>query len=271
MTEEDQVENYLIFDRVVQGKVEQHFGTTLIIPAYNEEKRIGHFLSSLVSILPESSEIIVVFDGNDGTPEVIKSFGNRIKLIQFPRRLGKGAAIIEGFKRATGEVVGFVDADGAIPSSEVFRLSKMVSEDVPCVIGSRWVRNAKIISQEPLLNVIAGRAFHYLNYLVLGLRVKDTQCGLKFFHKSILDRILPEVTLTNRMIDVALLYHIELLRKNISEVGIKWSHRPGTKLPILRVIPIMFALLIGLRLLNSHRLKKRFKFLSKAYSDINFV
>ncbi len=257
------------FDQLVSKYVKNKYHTSIVVPAYNEENRIGPFLRALNDTLPENTEIIVVFDGNDNTPEIVRSFGERMKLIQFSRRLGKGGAILEGFKRAKGEVVGFVDADGAIPASEVLRLSSLVTERNSCVIGSRWVQSSRIGIKEPTLNVLAGRVFHYFVYLILGLKVKDTQCGIKFFHKSILQALCKKVTISNRMIDIAILYHVKLMKRSIQEIGIEWNHAYGSKLPIWKVMPLMFATLLGLRLIHSGRFGNKFFALSKINSEIS--
>lgn len=268
MSEQLKEESKGAFSDLFEDRVDQEFSQTIVIPAYNEEKRIGPFLESLIITLPETTEIIVVFDGSDDTPKIVKSFGERVKLMKFRNRLGKGGAIIEGFKHSKGEVVGFVDADGAIPPAEVQRLAAIVTEDNPCVIGSRWVKSSKVEIPEPIPNIFAGRVFHYLTFLVLGLKVKDTQCGIKFFHRTLLQQLIKKVTIKDRMIDIALLFHVKLLRKRITEVGIHWKHVPGTKLPILRIIPIMFAILVGLKLIHSSKFKKNFLFLSQVYAEI---
>lgn len=270
MTLELREEPDYLFDQIISEYVEQRYLTSIIIPAYNEEQRIGPFLKSITESFSGNTEIIVVFDGNDNTPEIVKSFGNRVKLIQFSKRLGKGGAIIEGFKQAKGEVVGFVDADGAIPASEVKRLSSMVTDENPCVIGSRWTRTSRIESSEPILNVFAGRVFHYLVFLILGLKIKDTQCGIKFFHRSILNSLLKRITIKSRMIDVVLLFHVKLLKKNIREVGIRWKHVSGTKLPIMKIIPFMFATLVGLRLVHSDFLRQKTNSIVRFQFDLRY-
>ncbi len=259
--------NYKESTHFPETNTNHKYSSSLVIPAYNEERRIRPFLNSLLSVLPDSTEIIVVFDGDDGTPEVVRSFGERVQLLQFPHRIGKGGAIIEGFKKSSGSVVGFVDADGAISATEILKLESMVSAECPCVVGSRWVKSSVVETPEPVLNVFAGRVFHYLVYLILGVKTKDTQCGVKFFHRTLLDSVINQVTVKNRMIDVALLYHTKLLNCKITEVGITWRHVEGTKLPILKVIPLMFATILGLRVIHSRRFRDTFMPLSQVYSD----
>ncbi len=243
---------------------------SIVIPAYNEEARITPFLESLLEISPPATELIVVSDGNDRTSDIVKSFGESIKLLHFDSRLGKGGAILEGFRAAKGEVIGFVDADGSIPANEVFRLASMVTLDNACVVGSRWCKDSKIIYPEPILNAIAGRFFHYLTFLILGIKAKDTQCGLKFFHKNILQVIAKRITVKSRMIDVALLYHTKLLKKKINEVGIIWAHKDGTRLPIMKSIPLMFATLIGLKVIHSSKRITMQGLVNRVSKDIRF-
>ena len=219
----------------------QEYKYSIVIPAYNEEKRISPFLKSILEEAPSSTEIIVVCDGNDGTADVVRTFGNRVKLVTFFQRQGKGGAIIEGFKIARGEVIGFVDADGAIPAYEVFRLASLTDKDHPCVIGSRWVKGSVIEYPEPVMRVIAGRVFHYMTFMVLGLIYKDTQCGVKFFHKNLLKVLVKRVQVKSWMIDVALIYHTRLLNIPITEVGIRWSHQDHSRLPVFRAPFMMFA------------------------------
>ena len=243
---------------------------SIVIPAYNEEYRIEKTLVDLLKILEPNDEIIVVFDGNDNTPDVVRRVSPQIKLIISPTRLGKGGAILEGFKVASHDIVGFIDADNSVKAEDVLKLAEMVSFEEPCVIASRWVRSSEINKREPFLNVFAGRMFHYLLFIVLGLRVKDTQCGAKFFHKSLLDLILDKITVKNRVFDVAILFQTSGLNKPIKEVGIRWSHDNNTRLPIRKVIPLMFATIIGLRVVHSKRLKVKEDIIRKLSDEFDF-
>ena len=235
----------------------QEYKYTLVIPAYNEEKRISPFLKSILEEAPASTEIIIVCDGSDRTADIVRTFGNRMKLITFSQRQGNGGAIIEGFKLANGEVVGFVDADGAIPAYEVFRLASAVDQNNPCVIGSRWVRGSVVEHPEPVMRIIVGRVFHYMTFMILGLRYKDTQCGVKFFHKNLCKVLVKRVQVKSWMIDVALLYHTKLLNLPIAEVGIRWSHQDHSRFPVLRAASMMFATLVGLKFVHSAKARLR--------------
>jgi dolichol-phosphate mannosyltransferase len=223
---------------------------TVVIPAYNEEKRIGPILEGLVGS-QKVDNIIVIFDGNDRTPEVARTFGDIVKVYSYPSKLGRGGAIIEGLKMTNSDVVTVVDADNAAPWYEVVRLSQMVTINSPCVIGSRYTKDAKLLKRESYFKILAGRVWHYLIFFILGLEYKDVQCGLKCFRKEILKEVLPSVTITNRLFDVDLLFNIKKRGYKITEVGIDFVHNSDSRMPYLHVIPLMFLYLFGIRLAHS--------------------
>ena len=228
---------------------------SVVIPAYNEENRIRNTIRDLLPLLKEEDQVIVVFDGNDHTPDVVRSFGERVELLLSDRRLGKGGAILVGFQNCRNEIVGFIDADNAVPVEDALKLALNLNTETPCVIGSRWVRSSRVLRNEPLFNVFAGRIFHYIVYLVLGIKAKDTQCGAKFFTSEIIKEIIPKITIKSRMIDIALLYHVKLLGKEILEMGITWKHSDETRLPIMKAIPLMLATVFALKISHHHKLR----------------
>lgn len=233
---------------------------SIVIPAYNEEKRISQTIKDLVENMPEISELIVISDGTDGTAKIAKKISEKVKVIEYARRLGQGGAVIEGFRQAKGDVVCFIDADGAAPWYEVNRICSLVNDESPVVYGSRWVEGAKIGKKERLRNIVGGRIYHYLAFLILGVKEKDSFCGLKAFKRDIALELCKRVTLTDRTFNIGISYNLKLMGIDIKEVGIEWSHRDGTQLHVsLKVVIVMFLTLIGLRLAhckNCNRFKK---------------
>ncbi len=246
-----------------------HFNDTgsfsIVIPAYNEENRISPILKGLNG--NESiKEIIVIFDGNDNTPKVAESIGKNIKVIKYSKKLGRGGAIIEGLKAASGDVVVYADADNAAPWYEVLRLAKMVNEDNPCIVGSRWRRDSNLIKREGAFKIFVGRIWHYLIYFFLNVETKDVQCGLKCFSKELISEVLPSITTSNRLFDVDLIYNIKQKGYKIKEIGIDYNHNEDTKMPYIHMIPVMFLYLFGIRFAHS-RFGQRFKKLLKLASN----
>src|SRR3989338_7771872 len=121
------------------------FMFSLIIPAYNEEKRIVPVIKNFLKDFSEI-EIIVVANGcRDKTVEIVSSCKDkRVILLDFKDKLGKGGAIIEGFKKSKGSIIGFSDADQAVAPMDFKTLISFLA-DYDVVIGSRKIKVASII------------------------------------------------------------------------------------------------------------------------------
>lgn len=243
----------------------------MIIPAYNEEDRIGSTIKELELNIPEIREIIVVFDGSDKTPEVAKSAGNKVKVLKFNNRLGKGGAVLEGFKVATCPIVCYMDADGSSPWYEVKEVCSRVSPECKSAVGSRWMESSRIITPEPFFNRLSSRLFHYIVFAVLGIKTKDPQCGLKAFTIEAAEELSQRIRITNRTFDIALLFHLNRMGIRPVEIGIEWSYDSNTRMPILKVIPMMLMTIIGLRLRHGEKVSKTMKKkLDEIYEDFGF-
>lgn len=242
---------------------------SLIIPAYNEENRIGSFLKSLISNLNSLFEVIVVCDGNDLTAKIVNQVDPKIKILEFNDKLGKGGAIIEGFRAARGDIVGYVDADGSIPWYEIQRAFSSVSKVTPVIVGSRWLRSSKILHKQPWHRIILGRLYHYLTFALLGISVKDTQCGLKVYRFDVVQAVLRNIRLRNLSVDTAFLYHCKELGIRIKEMPIEWKDIPGSKFSSGRTVFYMLLTLVGLKISHS-RFSNHFQgFISDTIDKIN--
>ncbi len=226
---------------------------SLVIPAYNEENRIRPFLEQLRDELSEGWEIIVVCDGNDKTAEIANSFDGRFDVYEYGSKLGKGGAILEGFRKAKGEVIGYVDADGSLDSNEIMKVFNSIERESPVAIASRWVKGSKIAVKQPLHRIILGRIYHYVTFAMLGIRQKDTQCGLKAYRRDVLNEIMQKLTLTNLSIDTAILYHCKLRSYRVIEIPVTWKDIGGSRFKPLRTAIVMLGTLVGLRL--AHKVK----------------
>lgn len=198
---------------------------TLIIPAYNEESRIRRVISSLAEF---PGTIIFVCDGSDRTADLIDEYSHshreaRIRCLRFNNRLGKGGGIREGFLAATTELVGFMDADGSTPLSEMKLLFERLS-DVDCAIGSRWVPGSDIPIRQGILRQVQSRTFNLIIRALFGLTFRDTQCGAKTFRKSAVDTILPEIRSRGFEFDVELLWRLREKGYSIQEYPIRWEN-----------------------------------------------
>ena len=124
---------------------------SVIIPAYNEENRIKETLISYLNFLKKKDikfEVLVVLNGCvDNTLKVVKSINSKnLRYKDYKEKLGKGGAILEGFKLAKGDYVGYVDADNATKADQMYSLFENIG-NYDCVIGSRWMKGSKIKKQ----------------------------------------------------------------------------------------------------------------------------
>ena len=243
---------------------------SIVIPAYNEEKKIERTLNEYILFLnnnyKEEYEIIVVPNNcNDRTFEVAKKVAKKhkqIKIKNIPYYVGKSGALIEGFKLANGELVGFTDADNSAPPESFFKLVGAMN-NFDGAIGSRWVKGADIEIKQPLSRRFFSRGFNYLVRFFLGLKYYDTQCGSKVFKGESLKRILPYLGKTRWAFDMDLLYRLKMINAKIREVPIRWRDDPRTSLNLKKAPIQMFLALVRLKLQYS-----KFKFLVDAYDKL---
>lgn len=180
-------------------------------------------------------EVIVVAEGTDGTEGIAREFGGddaRIRVIATQRRRGKGAAVRLGILAATGNIVGFMDADGKTPVAELDRLLPWL-RDVDVVIGSRAAPDARISRRQNWYRRGGSRVFAAYLHVLLGLReIPDTQCGLKFFRSDVARDLFRELTVDGYVFDVELLYLCTQRSIPIQQVGVQWSDDADSRLSL---------------------------------------
>ncbi|HII39494.1 TPA: glycosyltransferase family 2 protein [Candidatus Micrarchaeota archaeon] len=219
---------------------------SIIIPAYNEEKRIGATLEKLLDFLKQSEfcdsfEVVVVNNGPDGTPEVVCSFSKRderVRLVNFTRRLGKGGAVHEGFKAANGDCLIF-DADSSMPPSEIPKLIGALKE-FDIAIGSRHLPESKVVL--PFRRKLASDAFSLLTRIVGGLPYADTQCGFKAFRHDVVLCLLPKLREKQFAWDVEVLRVAQALGLRVKEIPIEWHYVSEGTVTLPRAAQMLFDL-----------------------------
>jgi glycosyltransferase involved in cell wall biosynthesis len=226
---------------------------TIVIPAYNEEKRIGKVLAELAA---DGGQYIFVCDGTDATEQMVREFsrsrpGLDLTCLSYGRRLGKGGAVIEGFSHASTPVVGFLDADGSTSLAQVFRLMRAL-DGADAVIGSRWLPGSVIPEPQGLYRRIESRIFNLVIRLLFGLRFTDTQCGAKVFKKSAVDAVLNEMTSTGFEFDVELLWRLSKKGYAVLECPITWQNQGESRVTAGDAFSMLSAL-IAVRIRRGHR------------------
>lgn len=210
--------------------------TSLIIPAYNEEHRIGGFLQSIVATAaptphPIPDEIIVVNDGSsDDTNRIVREFQHQlpqISVIEHKKNQGKGAAVRTGVLAAQGDHIIFMDADGATPITE---LPKMLAalRRADMAVGNRWLPGAQT-TRHSTLRRLSG--FTYRSYMRLfGIGHIDTMCGFKGFQRRIARSLFADLRETGWLFDTEICYRAVQQNVRIVNVPITWESKDGSKL-----------------------------------------
>jgi glycosyltransferase involved in cell wall biosynthesis len=231
----------------------------LLIPAYNEEARIGPVLRRYCEYFRAHYdgrfELVVVLNGcRDNTLGVVEAAAANfpeIRALEFINPIGKGGALIEGLKLArTSDLVGYVDADGATEPDAFHDLVRHCRE-VDCAIGSRWLPGAVIQQTQSLKRRIFSRCFHLLVELLFRMHIKDTQCGAKVMRRQAVESVHSALRIADVAFDINLLYSLKRNGFTIREVPTTWTDQIGTKIRLNKGAFGILLSVIRLRLIYS--------------------
>jgi dolichyl-phosphate beta-glucosyltransferase len=216
---------------------------SVVIPAYNEEKRLPSTLNRVVEYLDGRhfafAEILVVDDGSqDGTVAAVSGFAAShpcVRLLRNPGNRGKGYSVRHGMLEARGEWALFTDADLSSPIEEIEKLIEAAERNhAPLAIGSRALDRSLVGVHQPLFREYAGRFFNLVMRVVTGLPFHDTQCGFKLFQKEAARRIFSLQRLERFGFDAEVLYIAALLGFRAVEVPVRWNDVTGSKVGTLQ-------------------------------------
>ncbi len=227
--------------RALPVAIEPKRHLSLVIPAYNEEHRIGRTLEDDVAYLsqqPYSWEIVVVDDGSkDGTAALVtklsERYGTCIRLLRLPRNRGKGAAVQMGVVNASGRFIIVSDADNATPIEEVGRFLAKAKDD-EIIIGSRYVEASQVDKKQSKARILMGRLGNLLIRLFLIDGISDTQCGFKLFPCRIAHDLFSRQRVNGWGFDMEILSLAQRMDIRIHEQGVIWRDVPGSRLRPIR-------------------------------------
>lgn len=211
---------------------------SIVIPAYNEENRIGRTLAGTFEYLGAQSydsEVLVVNDGSrDRTAEKVLAFAERssgrLRLIENPGNRGKGYAIRNGMLQATGDIVLFYDADLATPTSEIVKVISPIAENrYDVVFGSRALDRSLIGTHQSALRETIGKAGNLIQFALTGLNFKDTQCGFKAFRREAAQTVFPLQQIDGFGFDPEILFIAKKQGWRLLETPVRWNHVEGSK------------------------------------------
>lgn len=209
---------------------------SVIIPAYNEERRIFKILEAAEDYLVGQNfdyEIIVVNDGSeDKTVEVAKSHSSGFKnflIIDNKNNQGKGAAVKQGMLAAKGDFRLFADADNSTPFEEFEKFIPFLQENYEVVFASRALKDSQVEKPQNFLKVFLGRLGNLLIRKILKLNITDTQCGFKCFKAMAAQEIFSQQKISGWSFDAEILVLAKKLGFKFKEVPVRWINEKSSR------------------------------------------
>ncbi len=234
----------------------------LLIPAYNEERRIEPVLRDYARYFKDhykgKFQLVVVLNGcTDNTLGVIQRVGAdypAVTALEFSAAIGKGGALIEGLKLAPlADIIGYVDADGATPPHAFHDLARRIDE-ADCVIGSRWLSDSVLHVEQSGRRQFASRGFHFIVQVLFRMNIRDTQCGAKVMRRQAVEKIHSSLRIADMAFDINLLYSLHRAGYRILEVPTEWTDKIGSKVTLFRTSLTMFLSVVRIWLIYSPKI-----------------
>ena len=235
---------------------------SIIIPAYNEEDRIGSSLDAIRDYLvtaPYSAEVVIVNDGSsDNTEKYVRSrdrefreLGIELRVLTNDPNRGKGYSVKRGITEAGGKIALFTDADLSSPITESPKLVEPIIENrADVTFGSRALNRNLIGEHQPFYREFGGRFFNLLLKTITKLPFQDTQCGFKAFRREEALRVFANQSIDGFGFDPEILYLAKKFGLRLVEVPVVWNDVPGSKvgnyaLASLRMVVDLFQIRIN--------------------------
>lgn len=233
---------------------------SVIIPAYNEEKRLPKTLDEIDKYLSQQSyhyEIIVVNDGSkDKTAQVTRNLIPKIKnlkLIDNKKNNGKGYVVRQGMLKAQGDFRLFTDADNSTSIDQIEKMWPEFKKGYDIVIGSRDIKGAVIAVPQPWWRRQLGNIFNLVVQLISGLwGIWDTQCGFKGFTAQAAKDIFSKAAINGFGFDVEILVLAKKMGYKFKEIPVVWINAPDSRVTfksmakmLIEVFQIKVNLILG--------------------------
>jgi dolichyl-phosphate beta-glucosyltransferase len=215
-------------------------GLSVVIPAYNERRRLAQTLGRVLASLerrPDGFEVLVVDDGStDGTAAVaaqlLAPLGGRGRVLRNVANAGKGASVRRGMLSARGRRVLYSDADFSTPIEEVEKLERALDDGAGVAFGSRAVDRRLLEVRQSRPRELMGRLFNVVVRLCAVTGVRDTQCGFKLFAGAMVVPVFSRARLDRFGFDVELIALALALGATIKEIPVRWRNSPDTRVTL---------------------------------------
>lgn len=221
---------------------------SIVIPVYNEERRIGRTLSRTIQYVRDRSidaEIIVVDDGStDNTVKIAKETSTGrfpVKILRNDKNRGKGYSVRHGILHSSGKYILFTDADSSTPIQEIRKLlPRLEKGECDVAIGSRALKGSKVRIRQPWFRMTMGKIFNLLVRIFLYTEFRDTQCGFKCFARKAAQEIFRLQKFDGFAFDIEIIAIAKLKGYRIKEVPVVWVNSLHSKVDPIRDASRMF-------------------------------
>lgn len=224
---------------------------SVVIPAYNEERRIEKTLRETYKYLRTQNyswEILVVSDGSrDNTANVVKELSSEIenlRLIDNKENHGKGYVVRQGMLEAKGNFRVFTDADNSTSIDQVEKMWPEFEKGYDVVIGSRDIKGAVLPVRQSWIRMRVGDVFNLMVQIICGLwGIWDSQCGFKGFTRKATEDVLPKCVINRFAFDPEILVVVKKMGYKIKEIPVTWINDPESKVKLKSMIKMAIDLL----------------------------
>ena len=234
---------------------------SIVFPVYNEEKRLKKTLPLLKKFLKENKkknvEIIFISDGShDLTNSIIHKFvftnstKFKIRFIKYQNNIGKGYAIKTGVLNSKNKWILICDIDFSVHPNQflIWKKNGLINQNYTSYFGSREHKSSKIKTSK--FRVFLGFFFKKIIKILFDINLSDTQCGFKVFNKSYSKKIFGKLKSYRFAFDIELILLLKKHNVSIKELPLNWSHKSGSKMSLIKDIPIMLFDLITIKFRN---------------------
>lgn len=226
---------------------------SIVIPAYNEEKRIRPVLDEICNYIKSNElpwNVIISIDGNDSTDSVVEAMKTDFPFLGYIKnrgRNGKGGAIKKAVNIASGEFIILMDADGSVSMENIIKTIDF-TDFYDMITFDRYSNPENSI---PVMRRFASRGFNALLRVLMGIRVNDTQCGYKIMRADYAKSAFDKISVSNAFFDVALFYYMKKEGARSVEIPVKYRHDDGSKFNVIALTLGQGVSLLAFRIRNS--------------------